>query len=81
MEDKDIDKVNCTIINKLLKLKQPVVITYRKHDDVYHCPSTTADEAYSVELSSEDDFDLIFVNQYVSVSDIKFSYLINIESI
>mgnify|MGYP000591048660 CR=1 FL=1 len=69
MEDKDIDKVNCTIINKLLKLKQPVVITYRKHDDVYHCPSTTADEAYSVELSSEDDFDLIFVNQYVSVSD------------
>ena len=67
MEDKDIDKVNCTIINKLLKLKQSVVITYRKDDDVYHCPSTTAD-----------DFDLIFVNQYVSASDIKFAYLINI---
>lgn len=78
MEDKDIDKVNCTIINKLLKLKQSVVITYRKDDDVYHCPSTTADEAYGVELPNADDFDLIFVNQYVSASDIKFAYLINI---
>lgn len=65
-------------INNLKNLNQPVIVTYRHNDDVYHCPSTTADEAYGIEWLGTDDFDVLRTKKFVSPSKIKFSYLINI---
>lgn len=62
----------------LKKLNQLVIVTYRHNDDVYHCPSTTADEAYGIEWLGTDDFEVVLTKKFVSPSKIKFSYLINI---
>lgn len=58
-------------INNLKKLNQPVIVTYRHNDDVYHCPSTTADEAYGIEWLGTDDFEVILANGVVYSSDIE----------